>query len=128
MDLEHELFNAVGKLINPQMIFLMLQFLVVLWAAAAIKNWIGSQIAWWDFRTSLDISLGTHVGVSTSTGRIDGRIVSANRSRIIIETDDLRVYIPTKTFPDRDWILLKKNMLVKDAKLKASENEENDEQ
>jgi hypothetical protein len=40
-------------------------------------------------------------------GSVDGKIISANRSTIKIETEDAIVYIPTKKFPEKEWSVLK---------------------
>ena len=72
----------------------------------SLKSVIVNEFAYRSFRTSLNICIGTRIRVPTVAGNVDGEIIEANRRRIVIETEDTRLYIPTKTFPDRDWCLL----------------------
>jgi len=48
----------------------------------------------------------------TSDRFVDGQIQSANMWFIEVVTEETRIYIPTKTFPDRDWVILKKAALL----------------
>ncbi len=90
------------------LLFTLLQLMVAIYVLMLIKAFIVNEVAWRSFRSSLNICMGTWVRVSTTTGHVDGQIVEANRKCIIIKTDDTRIHIPTKTFPDRDWTLLRK--------------------
>ena len=73
---------------------------------------IVSFVAWLKLKNSLYICLGTWVRIPTSDKYVDGQIQSANMTYIEIITKDTRIYIPTKTFPDRDWVILKKDALL----------------
>jgi len=107
--------NPVNQLIasiNWKLMFTIIQgaiaFFIVLW----IKNMIVSFVAWLKLKNSLYICLGTWVRIPTSDKYVDGQIQSANMTYIEIITKDTRIYIPTKTFPDRDWVILKKDALL----------------
>jgi len=88
----------------------MIAFFIVLW----IKNYITSLHAWLLFKNSLNIGIGTWIRLQTTTGFVDGQIRSANRNVIEIDTKDLRIFVPTKSFRERDWALLKKEALDED--------------
>lgn len=98
------------------LVFTLVQLMVVAYVLMFLKAVIVNEFAWRSFRGSLNICINTRVRISTYTGNVDGQIVEANRTRIVVETDDTRVYIPTKTFPDRDWHLLKENILEENKK------------
>lgn len=114
MKIEPKILEWTELFLDPAILWSMVQLAFVAFLMLSAKNAIANWIAWIRFRMSLDISVGTWVSVSTPAGFIDGCIVDANMSRIIVESDDLKVYIPTRTFPDRDWVILKRGMLVKD--------------
>jgi len=98
--------------INWKLIFSIIQgsmaFFIVLW----LKNMIVSFSAWLKFKNSMNICLGTWVRMPTSDSYVDGQIQSANMRFIEINTKKTRIFIPTKTFPDRDWAILKKDALL----------------
>lgn len=83
---------------------LMLSFFIIL----SIKNLISGLIAFQSFRSSMHICIGVWIRINTTNGPVEGRIIDANRKQITIETCDAYVYIPTKSFPERDWTLLKR--------------------
>lgn len=100
------------------LLFTLVQLMVAAYALMLVKAFIVNEVAWRSFKGSLNICMGTWVRTTTSKGHVDGQIVEANRKCIIIETTETRIHIPTKTFPDRDWSLLKK------AALKCEQNGE----
>ena len=67
-------------------------------------------VAWRDFKNNLEISIGTTIRLSTSTGYVDGNIVHANYKRITVLCNDVRVFIPTKDFPSTTWTVVKRNL------------------
>jgi len=112
MDFFTNPLNQLVASINWKLMFTIVQgaiaFFFVLW----IKNFIVALVAWLRFKNSLYICLGTWVRIPTSDKYVDGQIQSANMRYIEIVTEETRIYIPTKTFPDRDWVILKKDALL----------------
>jgi hypothetical protein len=112
MDFFIDPINQMVASINWKMMFTIIQgaiaFFFVLW----IKNFIVAFVAWLRFKNSLYICLGTWVRMPTSDKYVDGQIQSANMRYIEVVTKDTRIFIPTKTFPDRDWVILKKDALL----------------
>jgi len=104
--------NQLVASINWKLMFTIIQgaiaFFLVLW----IKNFLVALVAWLRFKNSLYMCLGTWVRIPTSDSYVDGQIQSANIRFIEIVTKETRIYIPTKSFPDRDWVLLKKDALL----------------
>ncbi len=94
-----------------ELLFTLIQLMVAAYVVIYLKAVIVNEFAWRSFRSSLNICINTWVRIPTPTGHMDGQIVEANRRRIIVETKETRIYIPTKTFPDRDWYLLRKDAL-----------------
>ena len=93
--------------LKGELLLLLFQLMVAGYILMYLKSVIINEFAYRSFRTSLNICIGTRIRVPTVAGNVDGVIIEANRRRIVIETEDTRLYIPTKTFPDRDWNLLK---------------------
>ncbi|MBF0450113.1 MAG: mechanosensitive ion channel [Candidatus Magnetomorum sp.] len=85
-----------------------LAFFIVLW----LKNLIVGFFAWLKFKNSMHICLGTWIRLPTSSSYVDGQIQSADMRFIEVNTKETRIYIPTKTFPDRDWVIVKKDALL----------------
>jgi hypothetical protein len=112
MDFFIDPVNQIVASINWKLMFTIIQgaiaFFFVLW----IKNFIVALVAWLRFKNSLYICLGTWVRMPTSDKYVDGQIQSANMRYIEVVTKDTRIFIPTKTFPDRDWVILKKDALL----------------
>ncbi len=90
------------------LLFTLFQLMAVGYILIYLKSLIVSEFAYRSFRNSLNICINTWVRVPTTTGHVDGQIVEVDRKRIVVETEDTRLYIPTKTFPDRDWYLVRK--------------------
>ena len=93
--------------LKGELLLLLFQLMVAGYILMSLKSVIVNEFAYRSFRTSLNICIGTRIRIPTVAGNIDGEIVKANRRRIVIETKETRLYIPTKTFSDRDWCLLK---------------------
>jgi hypothetical protein len=112
MDLLTNPIHQLITSINWKLMFTIIQgavaFFIILW----IKNFIVAFVAWLKFKNSLYICLGTWVRIPTSDNYVDGQIQSATMRYIEIVTKYTRIYIPTKTFPDRDWVIVKKDALL----------------
>jgi len=67
-------------------------------------------VAWRDFKNNLNISIGTRLRLSTSTGFIDGNIIQADYKRITVLCDEVKVFIPTKDFSSTTWTVVKRNL------------------
>ncbi len=93
--------------LKGELLLLLFQLMVAGYIIMSLKAVIINEFAYRSFRTSLNICIGTRIRIPTVAGNIDGEIVKANRRRIVIETKETRLYVPTKTFSDRDWNLLK---------------------
>ena len=93
--------------LKGELLLLLFQLMVAGYILMYLKSVIVNEFAYRSFRTSLNICIGTRIRIPTVAGNIDGEIVKANRRRIVIETKETRLYVPTKTFSDRDWCLLK---------------------
>jgi len=107
--------NPIQKLITSidwKLIGTIIQSAVAFFFVLWIKNFIVAFVAWLRLKNSLYICLGTWVRIPTSDKHVDGQIQSATMQYIEIVTKDTRIFIPTKTFPDRDWVILKKDALL----------------
>jgi len=112
MDITKSVSDLVGSLdwiLLLQLIQAMIVFFIVIW----VKNYVVSLHAWLSFKGSLNIGYGTWVRIPISDTYVDGQITQANRHVIRVDTPELRIFIPTKTFRERDWALLKKDAFDK---------------
>jgi len=126
MDITKPVTDLVASL-NWNLLFPLIQAMIVFFIVIWIKNYVVSLHAWLSFKGSLNIGYGTWVRLPTSNSFVDGQITQANRHVIRVDTPELRIFIPTKTFRDRDWALLKKdafNEKKKKEKNSSSEGEE----
>jgi len=98
--------------IDWKLMFTIIQGAIAFFIVLCMKNFIVAFVAWLRFKNSLYICLGTWVRMPTSDNFVDGQIQSATMRYIEIVTEDTRIYVPTKTFPDRDWVILKKDALL----------------
>ncbi|KPA08937.1 Mechanosensitive ion channel MscS domain protein [Candidatus Magnetomorum sp. HK-1] len=112
MDLFINPIGQIVKSVDWKLMFTIIQgaiaFFIVLW----LKNFIVAFFAWLKFKNSMHICLGTWIRIPTSDSYVDGQIQSANMRFIEINTKETRIFIPTKTFPDRDWVIIKKDALL----------------
>jgi hypothetical protein len=112
MDLLTKPIDQFVASINWKLMFTIIQgaiaFFIVIW----LKNLVISFSAWLKFKNSMHICLGTWVRFQTSEKYVDGQILSANMRFIEVNTKETRIFIPTKSFPDRDWTILKKYALL----------------
>ena len=110
MPVHESIANLINKL-DWNLLLSLIQAMIVFFIVVWIKNYITNLHAWFSFRGSLNIGYGTWVRLPTSVGHVDGQITSANRNVIRIDTKELTIFIPTKKFNERDWVLLKKEAL-----------------
>jgi len=108
MDVTKPVTDLVASM-NWNLILPLIQAMVVFFLVLWIKNYIVSLYAWFQFKGSLNIGYGTWVRLPTSNSYVDGQITQANRHVIRVDTPELRIFIPTKSFRERDWALLKKD-------------------
>jgi hypothetical protein len=120
MDVTKPVTDLVASL-NWNLILPLIQAMVVFFLVLWIKNYIVSLYAWFQFKGSLNIGYGTWVRIPTSNSHVDGQITQANRHVIRIDTKDTRIFIPTKSFRERDWALLKKDAFDKDEEKSKNE-------
>lgn len=111
MEIFGSVSNAFGA-INWSYILPIVYGIVAFFVVILIRSFVLSLHAMISFRNSLYISMGTCVRIPTATGHVDGEITFVNRSVIIVENKELRIIIPTKTFRERDWVVLKKEALL----------------
>ncbi|MBF0450112.1 MAG: hypothetical protein HQK75_05375 [Candidatus Magnetomorum sp.] len=108
MDIAKPVNDLVASL-NWNLLLPLIQAMIVFFLIIWVKNYVVSLHAWLSFRGSLNIGFGTWVRLPTSNSYVDGQITQANRHVIRVDTPELRIFIPTKTFRERDWVLLKKD-------------------
>jgi hypothetical protein len=99
--------DMVTKGLEWKLLFTLFQLMVVGYILITIKSFLFNEFAWRKFKGSLVIGIGVKVRLFNDDGSVDGKIISANRSTIKIETEDAIVYIPTKKFPEKEWSVLK---------------------
>jgi hypothetical protein len=97
----------VTKGLEWELLFTLFQLMVVGYILITIKSFLFNEFAWRKFKGSLVIGIGAKVRLFNDDGSVDGKIISANRSTIKVETEDVIVYIPTKKFPEKEWSVLK---------------------
>lgn len=108
IDIEKPVEDIVTQGLTPETILSLLLAMLVIYIVMLIREFLVGLQAWRGFKHSLNLSLGTVVRMPTSTGYVDGKIIRANRKRIVIEMDDTIKFVPTKTFMERDWDIVKK--------------------
>ena len=106
MEMEKTVMELVGGL-KWEILFMLFQCMLVGYIILTIKAFIVNEFAYRKFRNSLFISVGTKVKILLGDTIADGKIVGANRSAIRIEIDGATVYMPTKLFPQKEWVVLK---------------------
>lgn len=112
MDLPAAIMAVLEEGFKPETLFTIFLAMIVIYTVMSIRAFLVSLHAWNNFKSSLNICLGTMVRMPTSTGYSDGVIIRADRRRIVIEMDDTIKFVPTKTFMERDWDILKKGSKV----------------
>ncbi|KPA08938.1 hypothetical protein MHK_010857 [Candidatus Magnetomorum sp. HK-1] len=112
MDIAKPVTDLVASL-NWNLLLPLIQAMVVFFLVIWVKNYVVSLHAWLNFKGSLNIGYGTWVRLPTSNSYVDGQITQADRHIIRVDTPELRIFIPTKTFRERDWALLKKDAFDK---------------
>jgi len=90
-----------------ELLFALFQLMVVGYIVIALKSFLFNEFAWRKFKSSLVIGIGARVRLHHEGGSVDGKIISASRATLKIETDDAIIYIPTKKFPEKEWVVLK---------------------
>ena len=105
--METTILNMIEGGLKPELVYTLLQLLLVAYFVMFLRNRIINELAWRQFKGSLVIGINTRVRLSTSSGHVDGKIISASRTSIKVETKDAIVYIPTKTFSSTSWVVLK---------------------
>jgi hypothetical protein len=93
--------------LKPELMFTLCQLLLAAYLVMFLRNRIINELAWRQFKCSLVIGINTRVRLATSSGHVDGQIISASRTSIKVETEDAIVYIPTKEFSSTSWVVLK---------------------
>lgn len=85
---------------------------IVMWLKGAITRYL----AFSKFKGSMDISKDVIVRMATPTGYVDYRLISVDRSSIILVSLDseLKLIVPTKTANDRDWVLVRRKDIPDD--------------
>ena len=121
MDVTKPVTDLVAS-VNWNLILPLIQAMVVFFLVLWIKNYIVSLYAWFQFKGSLNIGYGTWVRLPTSNSHVDGQITQANRHVIRVDTPDLRIFIPTRSFRERYWTLLKKDAFDNDKDKTKQEN------
>ncbi len=106
MDTADTIKGMVEGGLKWELMFSLFQLMVVGYVLMTLRSVIVNEVSWRCFRGSSSISLGTWIHIPTPTGFEDGQITSANRRRIAIKTKKGLVYMPMRTFQDRDWYLL----------------------
>jgi len=79
----------------------------VFWLTSILHNYIKSIIALRRVIGSARISKNNILRFPTTTGYIDGRILSIERDRVEIEFPEYVKTIPTKIFADMEWNVVK---------------------
>ncbi len=75
------------------LLFTLFQLMVAVYILMLVKAFIVNEVAWYSFKSSLNICINTWVRITTPVEKMDGRIVEANRRYIVVETKDTRIYI-----------------------------------
>ena len=101
------LFTMVQDGLKLEMVYLLIQLMLVAYIIIWIKSILINEFAWRKFKNNINIGKHSQIRLALSNGHIDGEIVDANRRVITVDTGDTFVFIPTKTFPDKVWTLVK---------------------
>ncbi|MAF51028.1 MAG: hypothetical protein CMH64_02960 [Nanoarchaeota archaeon] len=105
--------NVIKEIVTSglqwEMLFTLFQLMVVGYIIIYLRSFLFNEFAWRKFKSSLVIGIGARVRLYNEAGSVDGRIISANRSTIKIETKgkDAVIYVPTKKFPEKEWVVLR---------------------
>lgn len=92
-----------------ELVYLLVQLMVVGYLIIWIKSLLTNEFAWRRFKGNINIGKHSRIRITLPSGHVDGEIIEANRRVITIDTGETFVFIPTKTFPDRDWALVKQS-------------------
>jgi hypothetical protein len=107
MELQDLIVNILHNGIKPKYIFPVIQVILSAYIIMHIRSLLVREVAYRKFRSNMNMSVGTKIRVYNESGHIDGRIVSVNRCTIKVVSEKITMLIPTKTFPNRDWIIIK---------------------
>jgi hypothetical protein len=106
MELQDLIVNILQNGIKPKYIFPVIQVIIAAYVILQIRTLLVREIAYRKFKGNMNISVGTKIRLYNEAGFDDGRIIAVNRCVIKIISDKLTILIPTKTFPNRDWVII----------------------
>ena len=109
MELQDLIVNILQNGIKPKYIFPVIQVIIAAYVILQIRTLLVREIAYRKFKGNMNISVGTKIRLYNEAGFDDGRIIAVNRCVIKIISDKLTILIPTKTFPNRDWVIINGN-------------------
>lgn len=107
MDTANTIKNMVEGGLQVELVFTLLQLMVVGYVLILLKTALVNEFAWVRFKSNINIGKHSRIRIFHASGFVDGVVVSANRRVITIETDKTFIFIPTNTFSDREWVLVK---------------------
>lgn len=102
--------NAITFEVLLPLIQAAIAFCVIL----SVRNYIIKLLAWWRFKGSLDICIGTWISWEFGHKVIEGKIVHADINRVTISCKKFRISTPTKSFCEKDWVLLKREINIEE--------------
>jgi hypothetical protein len=82
-------------------------FLIIMGIGKWCDSFMTRFLAFLKFKGSMIISKGVTIRHGTSTGSFDAKVKDCTMSFIICESDEGTLTMPTKTFPERDWFIVK---------------------
>ena len=106
MELQDLIVNILQNGIKPKYIFPVIQVIIAAYVILQIRTLLVREIAYRKFKGNMNISVGTKIRLYNEAGFDDGRIIAVNLCVIKIISDKLTILIPTKTFPNRDWVII----------------------
>lgn len=106
--MEKTILEMVQGGVSVDLLLLLLQLIIAAFVVLWLKGWIKSTWAWFKFKKSTMISIGTPMIVTINGATtVQGKIVSANKSNIVIANENERAVIKTTKFVsgDYDWLI-----------------------
>lgn len=111
--MEKTILSMVEGGLKWEFIFTLMQLMLVAYVILLLRSMLINELAWRKFKSSLVIGINTRIRLNTPSGYVDGQIIQASRNSIKVDIGDAIVYIPMKSFPNKEWIVVKPAPLEK---------------
>lgn len=105
--MENAVFDLVQNGLTLEGLLLIAQLILVTFALLAIKSWIDKTRAFYAFKKSTLVAIGSRIRVPVNgIVQFEGTIRKADKSRVTLENNQGIVYMRTSDFMNATWTII----------------------